>query len=239
MRSLAISFLFVASLCFAQMNPEQHTINVTGDGEVKVVPDRATIMFGVETRDNNLEIASSKTDAAVKRVISAARRLGVDESDIQTDLIQVSISYDEKAHGIISYYTTTKGIQVVLKDTTKFEPLLQAGLKAGANRIEDVVFTTSEIRKYRDQARAMAVKAAIEKAHDLATAAGVRIADKPLNINSSSPGVFFYGMRRGYGYGTQNVMQNSAGISGGATEGSVALGKISVSATVEMIFKIE
>jgi uncharacterized protein YggE len=221
------------------MSPEQHTINVTGDAEVKVVPDRVTIMFGVETRDNNLAIASSKTDAAVKRVISAARQIGVDESDIQTDLIQVSIAYDEKAHGIISYYTTNKGIQVVLKDVSKFETLLQAGLKAGANRIDDVTFATSEIRKYRDQARAMAVKAAIEKAHDLATAAGVHIADRPLNINSSSGGGLFYGMGRGYGYGTQNAVQNSAGMSGGTTEGSVALGKISVNATVEMIFQIE
>jgi uncharacterized protein YggE len=121
MRSLAISFLCIASLCFAQTSPEQHTISVTGDAEVKVVLNRVTIMFGVETRDNNLEIASSKTDAAVKQVI-------------QTDLIQVSISYDEKAHGIISYYTTNKGIQVVLKDASKFESVLQAGLKAGATR---------------------------------------------------------------------------------------------------------
>jgi uncharacterized protein YggE len=239
MRSLAISFLFIASLSSAQTSPEQHTISVTGDAEVKVVPDRVTIMFGVETRDNNLEIASSKTDAAVKRVIAAARRLGVDENDIQTDLIQVSISYDEKAHGIISYYTTSKGIQVVLKDASKFESLLQAGLKAGGNKIDDVLFTTSEIRKYRDQARAMAVKAAIDKAHDLATAAGVHIADKPLNINSSSAGGFWYGYGRGRSYGYQNAVQNSTAASGETTEGSVALGKISVSATVEMIFQIE
>jgi uncharacterized protein len=128
-----------------------------------------------------------------------------------------------------------------LKDTTKFEKLLQAGLKAGANKINDVVFSTSELRKYRDQARAMAVKAAIEKAHDLATAAGVRIADKPLNINSSSSGGLWYGYgwRRSYGYGAQNAVQNYAGVGGSAADGSVALGKISVTATVEVIFKIE
>ena len=41
-------------------------------------------------------------------------------------------------------------------------------------------FSTSELRKYRDQARAMAVKAAIEKAHDVAKAGIFRIAEKPL-----------------------------------------------------------
>jgi hypothetical protein len=81
----------------------------------------------------------------------------------------------------------------------------------------------------------------MEKAHDIATAAGVHIADKPLNINSSSNGGRWngYGRRRNYGYGAQNAMQNYAGAGGGGAEGSVALGKISVTATVELIFKIE
>ena len=239
MRFLAISLLLLASLCSAQTGSEQHTISVTGDAEVKVVPNRITIMFGVETRDANLEVATSKTDAAVKRVITAARQQGVDESDIQTDQIQVNISYNQNSPTTISYYTTNKGIQVVLKDTTKFEALLQAGLRAGANKIDDVIFSTSELRKYRDEARAMAVKAAIEKAHDVAAAAGVHIGEKPLNINSSSGGGFWYGSGRGYGYAAQNAVQNYAGAGGGGIEGGVALGKISVSATVQMTFKIE
>lgn len=241
MRSLAISLLLLASLCFGQPTPGQHTINVTGDAEVKVVPNRITIMFGVETRDANLEMASSKTDAAVKRVIAAARQLGMDESDIQTDFIEVNISYDEKSHTAISYYTTNKGIQVVLKDASKFEALLQAGLKAGANKIDNVIFSTSELRKYRDQARAMAVKAAIEKGHDLATAAGIHIAEKPLNINSSTVGGIWYGYGRGrgYGYAAQNAVQNYVAAGAGETDGSVALGKISVTASVEMVFQIE
>jgi uncharacterized protein YggE len=108
MRSLVIFLLCVSSLCFAQPNSEQHTINVTGDAEVKVVPDRITIMFGVENRDNNLEVASSKTDASVKQVIAAARELGVDQSDIQSDLIEVGMSYDEKSHTTISYSPRTR-----------------------------------------------------------------------------------------------------------------------------------
>ena len=242
MRPLAFSLVLLASFCSAQSISEQHTINVTGDAEVKVVPNRITIMFGVETRDASLEAATSKTDAAVKRVIAAARQLGVDEGDIQTDLIQVYISYNQNSPTTISYYTTDKGIQVVLKDAAKFGTLLQSGLRAGANKINDVIFSTTDLRKYRDEARAMAVKAAIEKAHDLATAAGVHIAEKPLNINSSSGGGFWYGYGwgRGYGYGAQNAVQNSAGAgSGGGIDGSVALGKISVTASVEMIFEIE
>ena len=240
MRAFAFALVFVASLCSAQTYPELHTINVTGDAEVKVVPDRVDVMFGVETRSKDLEAASSQTDAAVRRVVAAAQKLGIDESDIQTDVVRVDLSYDEKSPDTISYYTATKGIQVVLKDVSKFEPLLRAGLKAGANKIDDIVFSTSELRKYRDQARAMAVKAAIEKAHDVATAAGQHIAEKPLNINSSSSGGLWFSGRysRMYGYNAQNAVQNYAG-GGAGGEGSVALGKISVTASVDMIFQIE
>jgi uncharacterized protein len=241
MRVLALSLILVASICGAQAAPELHTVNVSGDAEVKVVPDRVTIMFGVETRNRDLDAASSQTDAAVRRVISATRQLGVNEGDIQTDFIHVDISYDDQSRGTISYYTATKGIQAVVKDVSKFEDLLQTGLKAGANKIDNVIFSTSEFRKYRDQARAIAVKAAIEKAHDLAAAAGFHIADKPLRVNASSSSGSWYGYGRwsAYGYNAQNAIQSGGGGGGDKSEESVALGRVSVSASVEMTFQIE
>jgi uncharacterized protein len=101
-----------------------------------------------------------------------------------------------------------------------------------------VNFSTSELRKYRDQARAMAVKAAIEKAHDVAKAGEFRIAEKPLTVNASNSSVYWpvYG-RYNSGYMAQNAVQN---VGGGADTGdSVALGKISVSASVTMVFEIQ
>ena len=234
----AFALVFAASLCFAQANPDLHTLNVSGDAEVKVVPDRVSVTFGVETRSKDLEAASVHTDAAIKRVIAAARRVGVEDGDIQTDVINIDLSYEDKSPGTISFYTANKSIQVVLKDVSKFESLLQAGLKAGANKIGDIVFSKSQLRKYRDQAREMAVKAAIEKAHAVASAAGLHIAEKPLNINSSSSGGWWFGNGRLYGYNAQNAIQNYGG-GGTDRDGSVALGKISVTATVDMIFQIE
>ena len=45
-------------------------------------------------------------------------------------------------------------------------------LGAGANEVINVEFYLSDLRKYRDQARELATKAAQEKAQDLAAAAG-------------------------------------------------------------------
>jgi hypothetical protein len=221
-----------------QVFHEKATVEVNGDAEVKVVPDRVSIQFGVETRNASLDTATSGTDAAVKKMIAAFRALGVDESDIQTDFIRVEIAYaDQGRSTTIDHYTAMKGVQVTLKEVARFDQLLQTGLKSGANKIESVDFSTSELRKYRNQARAMAVKAAIEKAHDVAKAGEFRIAEKPITVNASNSSVYgpVYG-RYNY-YMAQNAVQNVGG--GGDTGDSVALGKISVSASVTMVFEIQ
>jgi uncharacterized protein len=241
MRYLAL-FLFVCcSVSNAQVVRDKPTVEVNGDAEVKVVPDRVSIQFGVETRNASLDTATAGTDAAVKKMIAAFRALGVDESDIQTDFIRVEIAYADQGRSTsIDHYTAMKGVQVTLKDVARFDRLLQTGLKSGANKIESVDFSTSELRKYRDQARAMALKAAIEKAHDLAKAGEFRIAEKPLSVNASNSSVYWQTYGRYNYYMAQNAVQNVGGGGGGGDAGdSVALGKISVSASVTMVFEIQ
>ena len=237
MRYFALCLIFCCSVSSAQIFRDKPTVEVNGDAEVKVVPDRVTIQFGVETRNQSLEGAAAATDAAVKRVMAAFHSLGVDQSDIQTDFIRVEIAYaDQGRSTVIANYTATKGVQVLLKDVSRFDQILQAGLKSGANKIDSVDFSTSELRKYRDQARALAVKAAIEKAQDLARAGNFHIAEKPLSVNATSSGVY-WPMNGRYGYMAQNAVQNVTG--GGESGESVALGKISVTASVSMVFEIQ
>jgi len=244
-RSLLAFLLLAVSVCAAQLDGGSNTINISGDAEVKVVPDRATILFGVESRNKTLDAATEQTDSALRKVMAAARKLGVDATDIQTDYIHVDLAYNDKQSTLVEYYTATKAVQVLLKDTSKFQDLLSQALAAGANHIYGVEFSTSELRKYRDQARAMAVKAATEKAQDLASAAGLTVIPKPLTIAAYSyGGGSFYGRCCGAYFGSQmyqNAIQNVAGVgdSGGGTNSSVALGKISVTASVTMTFRIQ
>ena len=71
-------------------------------------------------------------------------------------------------------------------------------------------FYTSELRKYRDQARDLAMKAASEKAQALANAAGAQTGCV-LNINENSWS-YFNGLWGGRNNSlmTQNVVQNIA-----------------------------
>ncbi|MBZ5653959.1 MAG: SIMPL domain-containing protein [Acidobacteriia bacterium] len=245
MRHIAIFLLATVCSCQAQISlgSNQNTISITGDAEVKVVPDRANVYLGVETRNKDIAAASAQNDTDVRQVIASIRQLGVDSTDIQTDFYHVEIVYSGNAGTIVDYYKVTKEIQVVLKDVSRFEGLLNTVLRAGANHVYGIDFSTSELRKHRDEARALAAKAAIEKANDLAAAAGMKVVGKPTSVSSYSyGGGSWYGRCCGYGYGNsmyQNVVQNVASNGGEGAQGTISLGKISVTASVTMTIQIQ
>src|SRR5262249_34369821 len=64
---------------------------------------------------------------------------------------------------------------ITVRDISKLDALVESLVKAGGNRIDSIQYETSELRKYRDQARDLAVKAAREKAQALAAALGQQI----------------------------------------------------------------
>jgi len=242
MRSFAL--LLVLSLpSAAQLATSQNTIDVNGEAIVKVVPDRVRLSLGVETRNKDLDAATAQNDTVVRRVLAVAQQFQIASGDLQTDYVHVDLAYDSHDGTVIDYYSVTKGVDIYLRDPTKFESLLKAALHAGANHVYDVEFSTSELRKYRDQARALAVKAAIEKANDMAAAAGLHVNSKPASISaySYSGGSFSYGCcgYRRNSYQSQNVIQDMSAGANIPTDETVALGKIPVSASVSLRFQLE
>jgi uncharacterized protein YggE len=241
---LVLASLVSAQPVFAQIPLNgSSTINVTGDAAIYVAPDRVRLFVGVESRNKDLRVAKAENDAGVRRVIEAARALNVPPGDIQTDYIHVDILYDRDAETIIDYYQVTKDVQILLKNVQPFEELLSQILLAGANHIYDVEFSTSELRNHRDAARALALKAAKDKANDLAAAAGVRIVGPPIAVSAYSyGGGASYGRShsRGDGQQSQNVVQSAgSGSDAIGAEGTVALGMISVTASVSMTFRLQ
>src|SRR5207248_3032718 len=109
--------------------------------------------------------------------------------------------------------------------------------------LQGVQFRTSELRKYRDQARSMAIKAAREKADALARDLGQKVG-KAITINEEQSNYWAYynawGYQNGYQNMSQNVMQNAGGGSASATSGdtTVAPGQISVTARVSVTFAL-
>ncbi|PYS85966.1 MAG: hypothetical protein DMF70_03135, partial [Acidobacteria bacterium] len=118
-------------------------------------------------------------------------------------------------------YQVSKTIAVILRDISRFDSLLSDVLKAGVTRLSNVEFRDSQLRRHRDQARAMAMKAAQEKASLLAREIGQSIGPA-YSITEGSPTYD----------STSNISQNRiAGLAGSSereSESAIAPGSIAV-----------
>ena len=236
-------------------NAVNRTITVNGEAQVRVVPDQVQISMTAEDRGRDLMETKAKNDAAVKALVEyATKDLGIEARHVQTDFVSVepqyrSCNYEDEMSGKcspldITYYTVRKGIQICLKDLTKYEGLVTKALQLGVTRIDNVQFVTTELRKHRDTAREMAAKAALEKATALATTLGMKVG-KPITISAENYSSYYwhdsYGQRNGGNsyMAAQNAVQQAPAAPMEGDTGDLAIGQINVSATVNVTYELE
>jgi uncharacterized protein YggE len=216
-------------------------VTTTGEAEVLVVPDEVVLTLGVETSDKNLGEAKRKNDAIVAAVLAAAQADGVDPKYLQTDHISIEPRYRDsyEQRDFVGYFVR-KTIVMTLKDIEAFDAVLTDALEAGATYVHGIQFRTTELRKHRDAARALAIRAAHEKAVALAQELGQEV-DEPYAIHEEQSGWWSsYNSWWGGPAGgmTQNVIQETGSAPAG-TDGTLAPGQISVTARVSASFEME
>ncbi|MGB8984724.1 MAG: SIMPL domain-containing protein [Anaerolineales bacterium] len=222
------------------------SVHVSGTAVVNVLPDRALIQLGVQSNGRTPKEVQARNAAAISKVIKAIKALGVEAKDISTDRYIIQPIYESHGSLYIDGYRIYNIVSITLRDVDKASDAIAAAFQAGANQVVNVEFYTSELRKYRDQAREMAMKAASEKAGALAQAAGAQT-ECVLNINENSWS-YYNGHNWWYGGNnqnlwTQNVAQNVAPSSGsGSASGDdspVSAGHISIRAEVSASFALK
>lgn len=240
--ALALIFSLSAWANQAPEAEEPGIITVTGDAEVRVVPDEVVLTLGVETSAQNLEFAKEQNDEQVKTILEIAQNYGIEARYIQTDHISIEPRYENnyENRALIGYFVR-KTVVIILKDVAKFDDLLTDLVEADVNYVHGINFRTTELRKYRDQARALAIKAAQEKAAALAGELGESIG-KPRTIQEDQIGWWswynsWWGYRPG-GSMTQNVVQEVS-TSTIDPDSTIAPGQIAVNARVTVSFELE
>jgi uncharacterized protein YggE len=248
-----VFILFAVSIAaWAAENPAlPRMIYVNGEAEVKVEPDEVVLTIGVETSNKNLGAAKTQNDRIVKEILAVTAQNKIAPKYVQTDYFTIEPKYDYRysdaehrdANVFVGYFVR-KNVVVTIKEVEKYEAILSGVLEAGANFVQGIQFRTTELRKYRDQARVLAVKAAKEKAELLAGELGLKVG-KAWSVNEDSGGWYSWYNNNSWGnrnnqYQAQNAMANSGGNNGTASEEStIAPGQISVNARVTISFELE
>jgi uncharacterized protein YggE len=248
---LLTTFLIALAMCSikaqqTQMFDDRPKITVNGEAVVKVQPDQIIITFGIETWDKNIMTAKKENNEIMKKAVAVIKDSGIPDKNIQTDYLSIEPRYDDNydKKNFIGYFVRNTFV-VTLAEPGKVEDLVTGVLESGVNYIHNIKFQTTEFKKYREQARELALNAAKEKAEKMAGALGQLVGD-PIQISEGYGGSnwWYYSSWNGWGYGSrsnymsQNVMQNIDGGTGEISE-TIALGKISIKANVNVVFELK
>jgi uncharacterized protein YggE len=144
-------------------------IAVTGRGEVKISPDRATIQVSVQTRAVSAAAAASENATKQQSVLTALRTLGLQTDQLSTINYNVypEQRYEQGKEPVIVAYNVTNTILVDVRKLNQVGPVIDAALSHGANMIASLQFYASNT----ETARRSAIATAREKARADAEAA--------------------------------------------------------------------
>jgi uncharacterized protein len=249
MKSIALVVVFVLSMVaaadadqYSRCDPRP-TITVRGDAEVKVKPDKVMIGLGVGVWDKDIHVAKQKNNDIVKKTLAAIRESGIPEKDIQTSDLSIAPRREQvRRNEDVKGYWVSNSVVLTLREPSKVEEIITKALELGVNSINGISFQTTELKKYREQAREMALKAAKEKADKMAAVLGQSVG-APIQINEGyNRDSYYSGWRTGvYPRGApqmQSVAQGPPGSSSSTSE-TVALGMISITANVTVTFSLK
>lgn len=179
-----LMFASVPVLAAAQpaMPPHPHILSVSGEGEVRAVPDQAQLSAGVVSQAKTAAAALAANSTAMNEVFATLKKRGIPEKSIATSNFSINPQYppyrqdapNEDRSRIIGYEVSNQ-VTVIVDDVSKVGTVLDALVASGANQAGGVSFTIRDSKPLMRQAREDAVKDARAKAETLAKAAGVTL----------------------------------------------------------------
>ncbi len=167
---------------------EKNTLSITGQGKITASPDKASISIAVESRSDTAEGAVKDNSVKTNKVMEVIKA-GLGEDDkVSTAGYNLSPVYEynnETKKSEFKGYTASNQIIVETHNLNDLGKLIDSVAQAGSNRIDSLIFDTTEREAYRKQALEKAVKDARATAETVAGAAGVKIV-KILSIRPTS-----------------------------------------------------
>ncbi|HHW10668.1 MAG TPA: SIMPL domain-containing protein [Firmicutes bacterium] len=167
----------------------ERTITVSGQAEIRAVPDTATLTVGVSILAKTADKAQKEAAQKAAALIETLKKKGIPEKSIQTINFSLNAEYDysDRQRTLLGYRAVHE-LSVIVEDLANLGSVMDAVVAGGGNTINNVRFGLRNSRDVAEEALRRAVADAQRKAEILAEAAGagaVRIV--AVQENSSYP----------------------------------------------------
>lgn len=156
-------------------------VYVNGFASVRVPPDMASVVIGIEVEQPTLAEAQAEATEQATAIMTAIRDAGVPEEDIRTANFNVRIvrerDRDEERgeRGEIRGFQVSNAVEVTVRALDSLGQLLDDVVAAGANEVRQITFSIADPAAAAMQARTRAVEDARSKADTLAAAAEMTV----------------------------------------------------------------
>jgi uncharacterized protein len=181
MSALLAASLFMAPAAFAEESKIVRSISISGHGEVKAVPDVASIQMGVSSFAETARAALDANTLAMKNMLETLKKAGIDMRDVATSNFSVNprIQYPQDGVGAPKTvgYDVNNTVTVVVREIDKLGGVLDAAVSSGSNTVNGIAFSVSKPEVLLDEARKKAVADARRKADIYAAAGGFALGD--------------------------------------------------------------
>lgn len=156
-------------------------LTVSGHGEDTERPDIAKVSLGVESQTNTAESAQDAVNGVMQQVLTKIKAVGIPDNEIQTAGVNLSPVYSTPQPGQenqpphIAAYRASNQIRVRTTHLKLVGAVIDAGLKAGANRLEGIEFGLANDLHSRTEVLKQAAHEAQAKGQALADALGLKL----------------------------------------------------------------
>lgn len=192
MHRIFIFSLAIFLLCFQPYAHGQSTsskdspvpvLTVRGSGEVSAAPDQALVQLGAAAQSEKAEDAQQQVNRIVGAILKAVKAAGIPAENISTTELTLGPVYERTNRGPaeqanlprIVGYLATNVVRVEIHEINNIGAVIDAGIGAGANRLEGLSFGLKDDTLFRKKALQQAVLNAREKAEAIASALNLRL----------------------------------------------------------------
>ncbi len=227
---LALAMALTMPLAFAGTPlPDGPHVVVPGEGEVSIAPDRVVLKLSVAATDADPAQAKRRVDDAVSRYLEVLERHKVPVADVTASSLRLDeqVERDDDGRPVSRGHRAVREVSARVSDVAGFNRIIDEGLAAGMQSIDDIRFESSRADTLRIEARRRAAAASRMRAEQLAEAYGARLG-RIYSINSVNSGLM-----PAYGGGLDRIE-----VSGSRLPARYLQPKIEFSERVQVVFEL-
>lgn len=158
-------------------------IRVSASADVSIQPDHATVRLGVLAEAPDAASAQNQVNETMQRVLDGMRGLGMPDRALRTEDLSLYPVYGNQRYSErgepqeprIVGYRASNVVSVEVVELARIGEVIDAGIEAGANQLQGIVFGARNDAGARAEAMKLAVEEARIQANAIADALGVRI----------------------------------------------------------------